>query len=274
MPEFIDIYYACQSARQNLDIYLPEGYPGPRPVILFLHPGGFTRGSKEMVKSYLPPMLKRGYAVVSANYRLADEAIFPAQIFDVKAALRWLRANAAVYQLDAKNIFTWGISAGGLFAALSGVTLDNMQLEDLSMGYQNESSRVNAVVTFITPFDVTSMERQLIELGKKPIHDNDNSGESLLIGGRISDYPDRCRTVSPMTYISKESVPFYLHFGTGDEIVPYLQSVKFADKLASVIGKDKVAINRLEGVNHFDAAHASPENINKAIDFLDRYLIA
>ena len=271
MDNLKDLKYAQQSERQKLDVYFPANSTGPRPVILFLHPGGFTRGSKDMVKPYLNLILLRGYVVVSANYRLADEARFPAQIHDAKAAVRWIRTNASLYNFNSEKIAAWGVSAGGIFAALLGTTPDVKKLEDLTMGNPELSSRVSAVVAIITPFDFINMDPQLISLGKKPIHDNESSGESQVIGGLISKYPDRCKAISPMTYISSESSPFYLQHGTADEIVPYLQSSNFAEKLITAIGKEKVDFNLIENANHFDQIHSAPDNINRALDFLDRF---
>jgi len=101
---FTDIAYATQSGAQKLDIYLPSRVSGPYPVIVWLHPGGYTMGDKKMVEPVLDSILERGYAVTSVNYRLADEACFPAQIFDVKAAVRWIRANAARYNFNREAI--------------------------------------------------------------------------------------------------------------------------------------------------------------------------
>jgi acetyl esterase/lipase len=217
-------------------------------------------------------MLDRGYAVVSVNYRLADEALFPAQIYDAKAAVRWIRANAIKYNFNPGEIAAWGVSAGSTFAALLGTSANVKELEELSMGNPTESSRVSAVVALIGPMDFLNMDPQLVQQGFKPIHDVNTSGESIVIGGQISKFPERCKVISPMTYITSDSSPFYLQQGNADEIVPYLQSVNFAKALTTAIGKEKVTLNLLENANHFDPVHSSPENMNKALDFLDRFL--
>ena len=267
-----DIEYAFQSVAQKLDIYLPSGTSGLTPVILWLHPGGFTMGDKSMVYSFLDYFLDRHYAVVSANYRLADEAIFPAQIYDAKAAVRWIRANTAKYDFNSVKIAAWGISAGSTFATLLGTSAHVRELEDLSMGNPDESSMLSAVVAFIGPYDFLNMDSQLVQQGFKPIHDTATSGLSQVIGGRLSEFPDRCKAISPLSYITSGSCPFYLQHGTADEIVPYLQSVNLAEALIAVIGKDKVLLNLIENAGHFDPVHYSPENMKKALDFLDKYL--
>jgi acetyl esterase/lipase len=270
---FKDIAYATQSDAQKLDVYLPSNMLGPYPVIVWLHPGGYTGGDKKMVEPVLDYILDRGYAVASMNYRLADEACFPAQIFDAKAAVRWLRANAATYNLNREEIAAWGVSAGSTFAALLGTSANVGELEDLSMGNPNESSRVSAVVALIGPMDLLQMESQLIQLGYEPSHDvTTASGETRLIGGQPSEFSERCRAINPATYITTDCPPFYLQHGKADHVVPYLQSVNFARALTDTIGPEKVVLNLIEDVDHFDLIHYSWDNVNKALDFLDKYM--
>lgn len=138
-----DVAYAQVSAAQKLDIYLPEDGDGPFPVIVAIHGGAFRMGDK--ADGQHTPMLEgleRGYAVVSINYRMSGEAIFPAAVYDVKAAIRWIRANAASYHFNAEKIAVWGGSAGGHLAAMAGVSGGVAELEDLSLGAAEFSSRV------------------------------------------------------------------------------------------------------------------------------------
>jgi acetyl esterase/lipase len=267
-----EIAYANQSDAQKLDLYLPSNVSGPSPIIIWLHPGGYTGGDKEMVVPVLDYILERGYAVAGTNYRLADEAPFPAQLFDVKAAVRWLRANAKTYSLNKEAVAAWGVSAGSTFAALLGTTAGVVELEDLSMGNPDEFSHVNAVVTLIAPLDFLHLDSQLLELGYQPLHDDVASGISTLIGGKITDCPDRCREINPATYITSDCPPFYLQHGTSDHLVPYLQSVNFAEALGDIIGRENVTLNLVDGVDHFDSEHNSSENVKKALDFLDKHL--
>jgi acetyl esterase/lipase len=267
-----DIAYAAQSEAQKLDVYLPSRVSGPFPVIVWLHPGGYTRGDKKGVEPVLDSILDRGYAVASVNYRLADEACFPAQIFDVKAAVRWIRANAATYNFNRESVAAWGVSAGSTFAALLGTSANVAELEDLSMGNPNESSRVNAVVDLIGPVDLIQMDSQLLQLGHQPLHDEISSSISTLVGGKLTDCPDICQAINPATYITSDCPPFYLQHGTADHMVPYLQSVNLARALTDTIGQEKVVLNLLDGVDHFDTEHNSPENVKQALDFLDRYM--
>ena len=263
-----EIAYATQSDAQKLDLYLPSPVSGSCPIIIWLHPGGYTMGDKEMVEPVLDYILKRGYAVAS----LADEARFPAQLLDAKAAVRWIRANAATYSLNKEAVAAWGVSAGSTFAALLGTTAIVLELEDLSMGNSNESSHVNAVVDLIGPMDFLQIDSQLLQLGYQPLQEDVASGIFTLIGGQLSEYRERCQAINPATYITTDCPPFYLQHGKSDHLVPYLQSVNFARVLIDNIGQENVTLNLIEGVDHFDSEHNSPENVKKALDFLDRCL--
>ncbi len=266
----LDIRYATQSSTQKLDIYLPDSLKGPYPVIVWLHPGGFSRGIKEMIGPMVPAMLARGYAAVSVDYRLAGEANFPAQIFDAKSAVRWIRANAAGYDFNPGQIASWGISAGSTLAALLGTSGKIKELEDLSAGNASESSSVNAVVSWYGPMDFFNLNSQRIQLGQKPIINSENSGETQMLGGSISEVPEKYKAISPITYLNPECPPFYIQHGKSDELIPYLQSVRFAEALEAVIGKTRVNLKLIENVGHFDRIHSSSENIKAVLDFVDR----
>lgn len=127
--KWLDLAYASASPAQKLDIYLPDAGDGPFPVIMAVHGGAFMGGDKADMQ--LKPMLEglaRQYAVVSINYRLSGESLFPAQIHDVKTAIRWVKANARRYALDGSRIALWGGSAGGHLSALAGTSAHSGQL--------------------------------------------------------------------------------------------------------------------------------------------------
>ena len=149
--KYIDLPYATLSESQKLDIYLPDG-KGPFPVILSIHGGGFMVGDKG--DGQVEPMLrglKQGYAVVAINYRLSGEAIWPAQIYDCKAAVRWIKANAQKYNLDADHIVAWGGSAGGHLSSLLGTSAGVEKLEGAELGNAGQSSRIQAVIDWFGP---------------------------------------------------------------------------------------------------------------------------
>lgn len=272
--KWLNIAYASVSKAQQLDIYLPNEGDGPFPVIISIHGGAFMFGDK--ADGQLNPMLEglqRGYAVVSINYRLSGEALFPKNIQDVKAAIRWVRANASTYKINPEKVAIWGGSAGGNLAALAGTSGDVKELEDLSLGNPNQSSRVQAVVDWFGPTNFLLMDEQLKATGNgKPDHSEANSPESKLMGQKITEIPEKVQLANPETYISKDDPPFFIEHGTKDQIVPTQQSENFAAKLTSILGKEKVSIHLLQGAKHGDPQFETKENLDRVFQFLDAIL--
>ena len=268
--KWLDVAYASQSQAQKLDIYLPDEGDGPFPVIISIHGGAFKSGDK--ADGQVTPMLeglKRGYAVVSINYRLSGEAIFPAQIYDVKATVRWIRANANQYKLSEEKMAAWGGSAGGHLSALLGTSGDVKELEDLTQGNAAQSSRVNAVVDWFGPTDLLKMDEQLKDGNVKnpQVHSVPGSPESELIGKNLADAPELVKAANPETYITKDDPPFFIQHGRIDNLVPYQQSVNLAGKLEKAIGKDKVTLEILPDSGHGGSGFSSPQNIDKYLYF-------
>jgi acetyl esterase/lipase len=273
----LDIPYTDLSPAQRLDVYWPEAGDGPFPVIVSIHGGAFMGGDKGDVQ--VIPMLQgldRGYVVVSINYRMSGEATFPALVQDAKAAIRWVRGNSATHGFQADRIAAWGGSAGGYLASMLGVSYGIADLEDLSLGYPEESSRVQAVVDWFGPTDFLRMDEQLTAVGLAPQADQAHSGatspESLLLGAKITEIPALVQAANPESYVNPEAPPFLLQHGTGDDTVPHLQSVSFAAKLQAVLGAEKVTLDLLEGAQHADPRFGSSENLERVFRFLDRHL--
>lgn len=219
------------------------------------------------------PGLKRGYAVVSINYRLNGEALFPANINDVKAAIRWVKANAANYKLNAKKIALWGGPAGGNLVALAGTSGAIKELEALTLGNANQSSRVQAVVDWFGPSNFLLMDQQLKETGNgTPDHSEANSPESKVLGKKITEIPEKVKLANPETYITKDDPPFLIEHGTKDQLVPTQQSVLFAEKLEHVLGKDKVNLVLLQEARHGGPQYKAAENLEVVFTFLDSNL--
>ena len=277
-----DVAYATRSEAQKLDIYLPARVDGPRPVILWIHPGGFhcgdkggnasSPGAKFSILELVLPMLERGYSVVSTNYRLSGEAVFPAAVHDVKAAVRWIRTHASRYDFARDKIVAWGSSAGGYLATMLATTGGVEALEDLSMGNADPSSRIAAAVDWYGPVDFLLMDKHHAELGHEAHVHEAGSPESRFMGAPIFKVRERCQAATPMTYIGKDSAPLYIQQGKGDLIIPYPQSMMLAEKLSAAIGSEHVVLNLVEKVGHADWGFFKPGNIHKIIDFLDRYI--
>jgi len=274
--KWMDIPYANESQFQKLDVYLPEEGKGPFPVILSIHGGAFKAGDKG--DRQVIPMLEglgRGYAVVSINYRLSQEAKFPSQIFDVKAAVRWIRANSKQYNFNADKIAAWGGSAGGYLSALLGTSGGIQELEDLAQGNTGQSSKVQAVVDWFGPTDFLKMDEQLKESAVRnpQVHSVPDSPESELVGKNLDDAPDIVKAANPETYITPDDPPFFIQHGLIDNLVPYQQSVNLAKKLEQVIGKEKVSLELLQDTGHGGPAFITNENLDKVFGFLDKYLM-
>jgi len=253
------IYRSVGDTRLKMDIFMPQQTTGPVPVVVWIHGGAWKTGDKE--KSPALPLVSRGFAVVSLNYRLSQEAIFPAQIEDCKAAIRFLRSKAKAIGIDPDRIGVWGSSAGGHLAALRGTSGDVKQLEGATDNLPF-SSRVQAVCDFFGPTDFLRMDDTP---GDMP-HNAADSPESTLIGGPIQENPEKVARANPITYITPDDPPFLILHGDEDKTVIPSQSTLLADALKKA--GVPVEFEIIKGAGHgFDVT------VNeKAFDFFDRVL--
>jgi acetyl esterase/lipase len=277
--KWLNVPYATKSSAEKLDIYLPSSGNGPFPVIVAIPGGGFLTNNKN--NGEVNPELEglnRGYAVVCINYRLSKEAKWPAQIDDAKAAIRFIRANARIYNLNPKKIAAWGDSTGGNLASLLGTSGSVKSTEDLTMGNANESSRVEAVVDWFGPINYLTMDAQNKTSGIKSkvksvlIHNTPDSPESKVMGKAITLVPNMVKSANPETYITPDDPPFCIEHGTLDPTVPVQQSIDFATALEKAIGKNKVALTIFQGAGHGGSQFKTSANMNKILSFLDKYL--
>lgn len=273
--KYVDISYATLSNRQKLDIYLPEKGDGPFPVILAIHGGAFRMGDK--TGSDLKAMfegLNHGYAVVAVNYRLSSEAVFPAAVNDIKAAIRFIRKHAASYQLDGDHIALWGDSAGGNLASIAGTTGGTEDLYDPALGFADVSDRVNVVIDWFGPVNFLLMDAQFEASGITPLFGKTSvatSAESMYLGNLITDIPETVAKANPATYISPDDPAFLIQHGTADRNVPVQQSIEFAAQLQRVLGAEKVKLVLIEGAAHGGPQFETKENLDMVFEFLDRY---
>ncbi len=253
-----------------LDLYMPQGgaakpaLGAAKPaLIVWIHGGAWKSGSK--INPPAAVMLRQGYAVASIDYRLTDVAQFPAQIEDCKAAIRWLRANAAKYGYIADRIAVWGSSAGGHLVALLGTSGGVKELEG-SLGNEKFSSRVQAVVDYFGPTD-------FIEMTKFPSsmnHAAANSPEAALIGGPVLQNPEKVARVNPITYITRDDPPFLIVHGDKDPLVPLNQS----ELLLAALKKAGVpaTLRVIEGGGHGGPGFQSPETLALVSEFLAKHI--
>ncbi len=273
--KWLDRAYAVQSPAQKLDIYLPEKADRPFPVIATFHGGAWMHGDKGDIQNlHFLEGIKHGYAVVCVNYRLSGEAHFPCQIYDCKAAIRYIRANAAAYYFDADRIAAWGASAGAHLTALLGTSARVKKLEDFSMGNPHASSAVQAVVDWYGPTEsFLRMDEQLASSGMgESEHSKADSPESKLLGFPITEAPELIRFASPMAYIKSNAPPFLIQHGRKDAVVPVEQSINFAAGLERVAGREKVTLEIFEEAGHGDPLFETSQNLQRVFDFLDSHL--
>ena len=284
-----DIPYADCSPAQRLDIYLPGEGEGPFPVIFRIHGGGFEMGDKDDMN--LPPWLRglrHGYAVVSVNYRLSGEARFPAAVQDVKAGVRWLRANGHQYQLDVGRIVAVGDSAGGNLAAMLATSEGAPLFEDAALGNPAHSSRVQAAVDWFGPIDFLTMDAQRDENGLPPDPPPGPgpgfgpapgtsptpglSPEMKYLGAPLAEVPDLVRAANPATYVHPGMPPILIQHGGADPLVPRQQSVDFARVIQARAGAGRGELDILDGAGHGTPEFETAENMERVFRFVDRYL--
>jgi acetyl esterase/lipase len=272
-PAFSNVVYAGASSAEKLDLYIPEG-EGPFPLVILVHGGAFMMGDKAAGDATIgvDQLLSQGFAVASINYRLSGEANAPAQIQDIKTAVRFLRANAKDYQLNTEKIGAWGGSAGGSLVSLLGTSCGVNELEGPELGNAEQSSCVQAVVDWFGPIDFLQMDVQFTGTSCPANHDAANSPESQLVGGPIQENGEIVKLVNAETYISSDDPPFLIQHGTSDCNVPPQQSQHFYTALSSTIGVEKVTLTLLEGAGHGGSLFTTQENINQILDFLNLYL--
>jgi len=214
-------YVANGHARQKLDLYIPEKSSEPLPLIIWIHGGGWAAGSKDQCQPLRNGYAERGYAVASIGYRLSGDAIFPAQIEDCKAAIRWLRAHAKQYNLNPDRFGVWGSSAGGHLAALVGAS-GGVKAFDVG-AHLDQSSRVQAACDYYGPTDLLQMDdHALADAHLK--HNLPASPESKLIGGPIQENKEKAARVNPIAYVTPDDPPFLIVHGDKDPLVPIHQS--------------------------------------------------
>jgi acetyl esterase/lipase len=260
VKSYVDLQYVANGhGRQRLDLYIPEKAAGPLPLIIWVHGGGWALGNKSNPPPPLP-LTAKGFAMASIDYRLSQHALFPAQIEDCKAAVRWLRANAARYNLDPEHFAAWGSSAGGHLVAMLGTTGDVREF-DVKENL-DQSSRVQAVVDWFGPTDFLKMGGD---------HNQPDSFESQLIGGPVQQNKEKANRANPIAYISSSTPPFLIMHGTNDTTVPINQS----ELLAAALKKagTEVKMVRVSGARHGDPAFTSSDSMRTVEQFLKRQLV-
>ena len=259
-----DIEYAkAGDVSLKLDVYQPKAEAAkPRPAVVWIHGGGWQNGNKSSGAGRLGALVASGdYVGVSVGYRLTDVAIWPAQIHDCKAAIRFIRANAAKYGIDPNRIGVWGSSAGGHLVSMLGTSGDVKEVEG-NLGTTGVSSRVTCVVDFCGPSDFLAIGIEAPGLNRpgQPVY--------KLLGGPAKEKADAAKQASPITYVTKDDPPFLIMHGTQDGTVPIKQAELLYDAEKKA-GVDATFV-KIEGGGH---GFGGPAVDTRVRAFLDRNLL-
>jgi acetyl esterase/lipase len=249
--------------RQKLDLYLPEKKSDAKlPLIIWVHGGGWQGGGKANCPAVR--YVRDGYAVASVGYRLSGDAIFPAQIEDCKAAVRWLRAHADEYGIDRDRFAAWGSSAGGHLVALLGTSGG---VKEFDVGENlDQSSAVQAVVDYYGPTDLV----QFVKTPRYERHSSDDAPEAKLLGGPVLENLDKAAKANPITYVDAHDPPFLIVHGSADPTVPPNQSELLKDALEKA--KVSVELKILPDARHGGPEFNSPEVVELVTKFFDEHL--
>jgi acetyl esterase/lipase len=253
------VYTKAGAAELKLDLMSPTAGGGPFPVILVIHGGAWRAGNKADVRGIMPDFVRHGYVAVSPQYRFCPKETFPAQVHDVKAAVRWIKANAKKYRIDPDRVGAIGFSAGGHLALMLGLTAPSDGLEGESLSTA-ANSRVKAVVNYFGPTDLAASD--IPDLSKPLVKD--------FLGGTAEAKPDAARRASPLTYVSKDDAPVLTFQGTKDPLVPYTQAIKLAQAMsaAGVPGRVELMVGESHGWGGAELERTKSETF----EFFERYL--
>jgi len=259
--DFKDVVYATVDGKSlALDVHLPQGVRKP-PLVVFVHGGAWTTGNKGPYPAFL---VDRGFAVASLDFRSSNDARFPADVYDIKAGIRFLRAKASEYGYRADRIAVVGASSGGHLAALVGVTNGEKELEGAEGDYLNQSSSVQAIVTYFGASDLTTILAQSTPRGlevREP-------ALKRLLGATPDKVPDLAKLASPIFHVDRGDPPILLLHGDQDTQMPLNQVYELQWAYEQAGRHAQVLI--LHGVDHEAAPFFKGDPVERVVAFLKR----
>ncbi|MGB1126583.1 MAG: alpha/beta fold hydrolase [Phycisphaeraceae bacterium] len=257
------ITYATVGDRElKLDLYLPEDADSPS-LVVWVHGGAWIKGHR-----YPCPIRylnDEGFAVASVSYRFAQDAVFPAQLHDCKAAVRFLRANAEEYGYNAERIGAAGASAGGHLVSLLGTTSNDNKSHGKVGEHHDVSSAVDAVYNLFGPTDLINLDDDSDQAKGRP------NPISMLLGADPDDEPELAKAADPATYVDENDPPVLIVHGTNDQLVPLSQSEYLAKKLKASDVDHRLVV--LKGAGHGGRAFRTKERRDEVIAFFTKHLI-
>jgi acetyl esterase/lipase len=251
------VYSRAGGKRRLADLYLPSPPDGKAPVIVWVHGGGWRFGDRHLAPDLSRFIAERGFAMVSFDYRLSDEAAFPAPIEDMKTVVRWVRSVAGQYNLDGEHIGLWGSSAGAHLAACAALSDDS---QFVSEEYAEFSSQVQAVLDGYGPTDFSRIDADRIPADSQRVDvesvsvpnllaaSHPESFESRFLGVSVGSSPREVSLASPISYAHPGAPPFLMLHGRYDPLMPWQQSLLLFEALEST--DNEVTLLVLERLGH------------------------
>jgi acetyl esterase/lipase len=253
--------------RNDLDLFLPkDDGKSLRPAVIVIHGGAWRGGDKKDMRILAEPLAQRGYVVAAINYRLAPKWSYPAQLDDCQRAIRWLRKNAKEFRVDPKRFGAAGASAGGHLALLLGT---REVRDDSDPDLKGISSKVQCVLSICGPTDLT--DKRYAQAAR-----DSDLGKILIefIGEPYDEAPNLWKEASPIYHVSPDDAPTFIIHGDQDSIVPFEQSVRFAEALRKV--GVEVQLVAIKGMDHGPTTPEQRDELMKAVgqalEFFDKHL--
>jgi acetyl esterase/lipase len=248
-------YVERDSGPLKADVYVPRG-DGPFPGVLVVHGGAWKMGSRVQLAGVAQILAEHGMTAVAISYRLAPQYKFPAQIEDCKAAVRWMRSEAARWKIDPEHIGGFGYSAGAHLVSLLGTTSPSDGLEGVTDAAKLPSTRLQAVAAGGTPCDF------------RPIP-NDVDGLAFWLGGTQGQLPEQYRLASPAAFITPDDPPFFFFHGEGDQMVPLVSPTQMRQELQAAGVSAELYV--VPNVGHIACA-LNRTAVDRAVEFLEARL--
>ncbi len=272
--KFTNVIYSTDSKNKNLlDVVLPSKGTDDFPLVVFVHGGAWyslnrnygvletllksLRENSGFATAYVDYTLDK-IAMPETGYAYATESNYPQMLYDIKCAIRHLKANASTYHIDTKNIFLLGESAGAHLSMMAGATMGNMDFEDMSMGYSDQNSDVAGVLSFFGPTFFDTEDEYTIQY------------MDIMFGYDYTE--EQWKSVSPYYNVTDKMCPLFLTHGRNDTSVPFVNSEKMEEKTKSLIGEDKVTTYYMDDAPHADrTAYNSQPVIEQVSSFLNKW---
>lgn len=251
------VYTKAGETELKLDIARPAGDGEPLATIVVIHGGGWRGGNKESNRRFLDMLAAKGFVAVSPQYRLVPKAVFPAQVHDVKAAVRWLKTHAKEHRIDPDRIGAMGFSAGGHLALMLGVAGSADGLEG-DLEPKGPDTKIRAVVNYFGPTDLDADDLPEVS---KPLVD-------AFLGGPLAEKKAEASKASPLDHVTEGDPPILTFQGTKDPLVPHTQAYKLADAMTAKGVPGRVALYVGDG----HGWEGIETTLEEAADFFETHL--